>query len=73
MMLNKWYVMLDAKLNQAKETVKEERGALSLEWVALGLLVIVFISGIIAFLDGDDTMGSAIVERLADFINQLGG
>ncbi|MBM7095048.1 hypothetical protein JSY36_04685 [Bacillus sp. H-16] len=71
-MLTKLYVKADTKLNEVKNTLEEERGALSLEWVALGLLVIVVISGVMMAFSDDQTFGNAIRARLTEFINQIG-
>ncbi|GAK13685.1 hypothetical protein [Geomicrobium sp. JCM 19039] len=71
--MKKLYVKAMHQVENVKATLKEEKGALSLEWVALGLLAIVFISVIIGYLaDNSDGVGSAIVGKLEEFVEQIG-
>ncbi|WP_416148241.1 hypothetical protein ACM26V_18720 [Salipaludibacillus sp. HK11] len=68
-MFKKIYTLWVQKKEEVMDTLQEEKGALSLEWVALGLLVIVFISAIVTYLQADG--GNDIAERIIDTIGNL--
>lgn len=53
--------------------VNNERGAQALEWVALGLVVLAIMGVIAAGIEGDKSLGQAIITRLKEMIEGLGG
>lgn len=52
--------------------VKNERGAQALEWVALGLVVLAIMGVIAAGIEGDTSIGKAIVDQLKNLIEGIG-
>ncbi|WP_078595337.1 hypothetical protein [Evansella clarkii] len=62
---------LSGTQEQFKKTMEEEKGALSLEWVAIGLLVIVFVTAIISVLGDDQQIGGKIIEVITGFLDNL--
>ncbi|WP_102349124.1 hypothetical protein [Bacillus sp. Marseille-P3661] len=51
--------------------VKNERGAQALEWVALGLVVLAIMGAIAAGIQGDNSIGTAIVTKLKELIEGI--
>jgi len=51
--------------------VKNERGAQALEWVALGLVVLAIMGVIAAGIEGDTSIGKAIVTKLKGLIEGI--
>jgi len=51
--------------------VKNERGAQSLEWVALGLVVLAVMGAIAAGIQGDNSIGTTIVNKLKEMIDSI--
>lgn len=51
--------------------VNNERGAQALEWVALGLVVLAIMGVIAAGINGDTSLGKAIIDKLKGMIEGL--
>ncbi|MDQ0337875.1 Flp pilus assembly pilin Flp [Caldalkalibacillus uzonensis] len=68
----KWYVHFTEKVRTA---VDNEKGAVSMEWIMIGLLAVAVVAAIITALEGRsaDGIATAIINKLADFINKIGG
>ncbi|MEC2057632.1 hypothetical protein I6J18_12495 [Peribacillus psychrosaccharolyticus] len=51
--------------------VQNERGAQALEWVALGLVVLAIMGVIATGIQGDASLGKAIIGKLSEMISGL--
>lgn len=51
--------------------VQNERGAQALEWVALGLVVLAIMGVIATGIQGDTSLGKAIIGKLSEMISGL--
>lgn len=60
---------------KVKGTVSNERGAVSMEWIMMGLLAVAVIGVVITTLSGsndDGGIGEAIMGKISEFISQIG-
>jgi hypothetical protein len=80
-MLTRWYVSASFAARRMAEGIvrsaKEERGALSLEWIGIGILAMAVIGVTVSWLgskgqSGDSTVGQALLEKLRDIIAAIG-
>jgi hypothetical protein len=79
-MLTRLYVKSSIQIerfaDKLAKRLKDERGALSLEWIGIGILAMAIIGITVNWLtkqgEGDETIGKAIIKKLADIIGGIG-
>lgn len=73
-MLKKCFSSLTSRYAQVKSTLTNQKGAISLEWLAIGLLCIVLVSMIITFISAEgNPIGEAVGGKLVELIEMIGG
>ncbi len=57
---------------KGKGLVNNERGSQTLEWVAIGGIILVLMAAITTVFQGDQSVGQAIVNKLVELIGNIG-
>ncbi|MED1865901.1 hypothetical protein P4V41_20845 [Fictibacillus nanhaiensis] len=65
------YVKVDNTVKGYLETVKNERGSQSLEWIAIAAIVVI-ITGLISKVMKESEIGSEFFEKFSGFIDEVG-
>lgn len=60
-------------MEQAKSVVNNERGAQTIEWVALALVILFLMAAVASAMDGNGgNIASTMVSKISELINRVG-
>ncbi|WP_070120410.1 hypothetical protein [Bacillus marinisedimentorum] len=57
---------------KGKGVIDNEKGSQTLEWVAIGGIILVLMAAITTVFQGDSSVGQAIVDKLTELIGNIG-
>lgn len=67
------YVKVEGMMNQAKDVVKNERGAQTVEWVALALVILFLMAAVSTAMKGNGgEIANAMLAKISELIGKVG-
>lgn len=65
--------MIRWRISQAIRTIwKDQTGAQTIEWIALGILIMALMAGAAAIVSKDNTLGETIIRMIERILNRMG-
>jgi Flp pilus assembly pilin Flp len=55
-----------------RQFVKDETGAQTIEWIALGILIMAMMAGAAAIVKNDNSLGQTIIRMIERILDQMG-
>ncbi|MDV2581457.1 hypothetical protein [Alkalibacillus haloalkaliphilus] len=60
-------------MSRAVEVTKEERGSQTLEWIGIAAVIVILVGVISTAMSGADNIGEAVVTKVVELIQSIGG